>query len=313
MILALLLTQGIGRVGVNAILHVAKGLNMPLQSLCSPLTEILHQALGKALPEQISLFARRKETLLPYVSHVLKEITEKGIQTITIDQENYPATLRDQLGEYAPPILFVRGDPALIHYPALAVVGTRTPSETGSYVAMCCAGAIRRHQALSSDNALVVSGGAKGIDTVAHKAALSHHGRTLLIAPQGILTFQTNPVLYNALEKGNLAILSEFPPEAPWETHAAVTRNATISALARVVCVIEPWKLGGSIRTARIALRQGKPVLVRYAPNKEDVYRILQQAGAHHMADTEESAISTQIAACWKRINPVQHVQPELF
>ena len=65
----------------------------------------------------------------------------------------------------------------------------------------------------------------------------------------------------------------ELVPDAPWTVHAAVTRNATIAALSRVLCVIEPRNTGGSIRTARAALAQGKRVLVYspdgYAPEPE--------------------------------------------
>ncbi|HIJ66427.1 MAG TPA: hypothetical protein HPP77_10805, partial [Candidatus Hydrogenedentes bacterium] len=75
-------------------------------------------------------------------------------------------------------------------------------------------------------------------------------------------TYRPSRSVAKAVGQGAAVLVSEFPPDAPWETHAAVTRNAVISALARLVCVIEPRKTGGSIRTARIALNQGKSVLV---------------------------------------------------
>ena len=108
----------------------------------------------------------------------------------------------------------------------------------------------------------VVSGGAAGVDWAAHDAALQSGGSTVIFLPQGILVYEMSSAWREAMDEGRLLLASEYLPDAPWRTYAAVSRNALIAAQARLVCVIEPRKQGGSLLTARHAVDQGKQVLV---------------------------------------------------
>ena len=313
LILALLLTQGIGRVAINTLLRVARSLNTPLQTLRSSPEALIHGPLGNALPGPIADFLRERNESLPKAAHLCARVIQQGILPITMGSSNYPKALSDILGDYAPPILFIKGNPDLLHRPALAIVGTRDPSDKGNRIATACAMLVSQHEVFLSEDALVVSGGARGVDTTAHHAALATGGKTLVIVPQGILTFHADPVLARGLDNGTVTIVSEFRPDNAWETHAAVTRNATISSLARVVCVVEPWKLGGSIRTARIALEQRKPVLVCYRTVGDTPAQVLQKAGALSLTDTDGLLSKDTILASWKRPIPVLQAQSELF
>ena len=313
LILALLLTQGIGRVAVNTLLHITKYLNTPLQVLNSSPETILHGPLGEAMPGPISLFLHQRKESIPRAVQLCAHAVQQGITIITIGTSDYPTSLQETLGDYAPPILFIKGNPALLHHPALAIVGTREPTKVGKRIASACATLIGLNETFIADNPLMVSGGARGVDTIAHHATLAAGAKTLVIVPQGIFTFHIDPVLFKGLHTGNVTIVSEFSPDASWETHAAVTRNATISAFARVVCVVEPWKLGGSIRTARIALKQGKPVLVRYQKKGDVPSQILQKAGALSLTDAEGVLSTNTIVECWKSAVSKRQSQPELF
>jgi DNA processing protein len=205
----------------------------------------LTRAAAAARPHHL----RRAEDLLARLRQV-------GCTVLTTGDPDYPAALRDSLGEAAPPLLTCFGNAGLLDAPAsAAIVGTRQASEGGLQVACGLAGM------LVAAGAVVVSGGAAGIDAAAHASALERGGGTVAVLPHGLLSCSTPPLMKQALDDGAAVLVSEWPPDLRWQTYAAVTRNATIAGLAGLVCVVEPKKRGGSIRTARAALEQGKPVV----------------------------------------------------
>lgn len=199
------------------------------------------------------------------------------------------------------------GDLALLARPSAAVVGARDPSERGLSLARACAAFFAR------ERIPVVSGGARGIDAAAHDAALACGGATAVVLPQGLLTYRVPRPLFEAIEEGRAAIVSEFVPDTDWETRAAVTRNATISALSRLVCVIEPKKTGGSIRTARCALAQRKRVLVYCAPDQRSTGRMLKQAGAQDLVDHTGNPDPEYLQTIWRMAPQPVAQQTELF
>lgn len=185
---------------------------------------------------------------------LLQKLERQSIVPLISGTPAYPAALETHLGKNAPLLLFAKGNPALLYQEAIGIVGTRTPSRKGTRMT-------QEYARIFAERSIpIVSGGARGVDTAAHEAALSAGGSTLLVLPQGILTYRPSSSYANALSSGKLLLLSEFVPDAEWQTHAAVTRNATISALANMILVIEPHSVNGSLRTARHALEQGKSV-----------------------------------------------------
>ena len=184
----------------------------------------------------------------------LRKAEAAGVRVVCRGEAGYPAAFEACLGADAPPLLYYTGDLALASAVAGAVVGTRSPSRNGLRMAGRCAAALVR------GGTVVVSGAAAGVDTAAHEAALRDGGRSVAVFPQGLLTLAPCDAWREAVAEGRLLLLSECPPHAGWQTHAAVARNRLIAALARAVCVVEPRKMGGSIQTARHAAAQGKAV-----------------------------------------------------
>ena len=178
------------------------------------------------------------------------------VAVIARGEEGYPEALSHYLEDEAPTVVFLMGDAALLHPSAGAVVGTRTPTPHGVALAQKCAAI------LTEQNAVVVSGGAQGVDTAAHDETLARFGRTVVVLPEGILHHTPPPVWAEAVQNGAALLLSEVHPFQPWRTFAAVGRNRLIAALSRVVCVIEPRKMGGSSATARHGIAQRKPVFL---------------------------------------------------
>jgi DNA processing protein len=165
----------------------------------------------------------------------------------------YPPLLREIPDP--PPLLFVRGDPAFLCAPQLAIVGSRNPTHGGADNAR----AFGNH--LAQAGLAITSGLALGIDACAHEAALAAGGSTLAIAATGL--DRVYPAAHRELAHriaGQGALVSEFPLGTPPRRENFPRRNRLISGLSLGVLVVEAALKSGSLITARYAAEQGREV-----------------------------------------------------
>lgn len=191
---------------------------------------------------------------LSIVVIMLKESKKTEYPKISLDDENYPAQLREIPSP--PKSLYIRG-----HIPEgkpmIGIVGTRRCTPYGKRVTEHIV------KGLVRAGCVIVSGMAIGIDSEAHKAALASGGETVAVVGSGI----DESVVYPASNKGlakeiekHGAVLSEFDPYARSETFYFPQRNRVISGLSLGVVVIESKERGGSLITANFALDQNRDV-----------------------------------------------------
>ncbi|MBI4557484.1 MAG: DNA-processing protein DprA [Candidatus Hydrogenedentes bacterium] len=292
-ILALLLTPGVGNVTTNRLLAAALRLGKSLEDLRSKSP----RALAELFPAEQAALAHaltRAGDCSASAEELLQKTRTTGARTLVITESQYPKSVRAALGFGAPPLLFISGNTDLLSASGMAIVGTRRPTPRGLRLATECA------KAAASRSITVVSGGAMGVDTRAHVTALSREGKTVVVLPQGLLTYRPPSFLQTALEEQRAALVSEFAPDVPWQTHAAVTRNATVSALSKLVCVIEPKRTGGSIRTGRCALAAGKPVLVQGARARDPAATLLIREGADPLLDGPDGFHAERLVKLWE-------------
>ncbi|HEX5131588.1 MAG TPA: DNA-processing protein DprA [Candidatus Krumholzibacteria bacterium] len=183
----------------------------------------------------------------------LERVREIGAGGITLWDDAYPVRLRET--PFAPPLLFVRGRAEWLRTPAIAIVGTRTPSAPGSALAR------RLAAALAGSDIAVVSGLARGIDTAAHEGALGAAGVTLAVLGTGV------DVAYPPENAGLLArvaatgcVVSEQLCGTRATRYVFPRRNRIISGLCEAVVVVEGGPKSGALITARWALDQGREV-----------------------------------------------------
>ncbi len=161
----------------------------------------------------------------------------------------------------APPErLFLRG--ALPRGPAVAIVGTRHPTPRAAEYAQELAGE------LGEAGVAVLSGGAEGIDTAAHRGALLVGGTTVVMAPAGFeRPFpDKNAELFRAVVAQGGAYLSLVEANVPATRGAFFLRNACLMALAHVVVIVESPIRSGARNAAAYARRLGRPIFVVAAP-----------------------------------------------
>lgn len=185
----------------------------------------------------------------------LLEYSKKlGQRVLTPDCEEYPELLRQITNP--PCALYVKGHvPDLSNRPSIAVVGTRKATMSGRAAARSIA------FELAKKGAVVVSGGALGIDTAAHQGALQAGGKTICVLGCGIDAeyLMANASMRDAIAL-NGALISEYPPETQPLSSNFPIRNRIISGLCVGTLVVEAASRSGSLITADFALDQGRDV-----------------------------------------------------
>ena len=207
----------------------------------------------------------------------LQSIKKSGAHFIIHGDALWPLRV-DELE--SPPIgLIVKGNLEILSNPSLAIVGTRNPTPYGVRIAGdFAAGFVDREWD-------IVSGGAYGIDTAAHRGALVAEGRTIAVIASGIdLHYPSgNMRLFDEICE-NGAIVSEVMPGVPALPHRFLTRNRLIAALSQATLVVEAAFRSGSLRTARDAAELMRPVMAIpgpiNSPSSEGCHRLIGERAA---------------------------------
>ncbi|MHC0037181.1 DNA-processing protein DprA [Pseudoneobacillus sp. C159] len=189
-----------------------------------------------------------------FLQDTIRQYTSNGIEVITYFDEVYPSELKEI---YQPPwCLFLKGDLSILAKTRkLAVVGARESSSYGKNVIL------HLLPPLLEKDFVIVSGLAKGIDTLAHQSTIELNGKTIAVIAGGFSYIypSENQGLAKEIEKEHL-ILSEYPPYTRPARWHFPTRNRIISGLCEGTIVIEARRKSGSLITANLALQEGREV-----------------------------------------------------
>ncbi len=171
----------------------------------------------------------------------------------TVGDAHYPSALLDL--PRPPPALWLRGDPGVLRLSGVAVVGARACTPYGRRIARQLGGG------LAAAGGLVVSGGARGIDSEAHAGAAAS-GATVAVLGAGLATRfgpSATRLLHSILDAGG-CLVSELPPHDPASRRTFPRRNRIIAALASATVVVEAGLRSGARITARLAAELGREV-----------------------------------------------------
>lgn len=196
-----------------------------------------------------------KDEKLDYIIH---KIDEYKMDVTTFLDKDFPSILNHI---YNPPaILFMRGNRALLdkRLNRIALVGARRCSLYGRNVARMLG------KELGKYSTIIVSGGARGIDTHGHEGLLSSQGYGIVVMGCGldIVYPRENTKLFDRILQNNGLLLSEYPPGTPPSAKHFPARNRIISGLSRGVIVVEAKASSGSLITADMAVSEGRDVFV---------------------------------------------------
>ena len=207
-----------------------------------------------------SILENRKKIDIEDIQDEIKRIYSHGIKIATrFNDRDYPERLHEL--KDAPSIVYVKGTMKEIDENAIAIVGTREPTDMGKDVARETA------KKLAESGYTIISGLAKGTDTQAHLGALDAGGRTAAVLGTGfnkdVFYPKENFSLFNRIVENGFCI-SEFPPDARGLGHRMYIRNRIISILSKGVLIVEMKNKthGGTLAQAWYARNQGRKVFV---------------------------------------------------
>jgi DNA processing protein len=187
-------------------------------------------------------------------ARALEQAQAAGITPLPLGDPRYPPLLA--LIPDPPIVLWTRGETGVLRQPAVALVGSRSPSPYGIEAATTLA------IALAHNGAAIVSGLARGIDSAAHRGALQAGGVTIAVLGSGPDTIY--PPEHESLADsiaGAGTVVSEFAPGVPPRAAHFPARNRIISGLSLAVVVVEAAEQSGSLITADFAAEQGRTVM----------------------------------------------------
>ena len=233
-----------------------------------------------------------EETDINSVNEIIYTCRENNWQIIDYDDKSYPKMLKEIVNP--PAVLYVDGAlPDFDKYASMAIVGTRNAGDYAVKVTHIMS------RGVADAGAVVVSGGALGVDTAAHRGALVSGGKTVAVLGCGFGTnyLNENRQLRDTI-KENGALVTEYPPYTRASRTTFPMRNRIISGLSLGVLVVEAGVKSGSLITANLALEQGR-----------DVYAVpasvlsLDFAGTNKLIDDGATVVT----------KPVQLVEPYAY
>jgi len=259
------LIKGIGAVRLQALIHHFGDLETAWKANPADLAEA---GLGAKLVERV-VQARENVDL----EKISEQIARQGIQILTWNDESYPARLREI--DQPPPVLYLRGEYLPDDMFAVAIVGTRRVTPYGRQVTEEIA------SFLAANGITVVSGLARGVDAVAHTAALKAGGRTIGVLGSGVDRIyppEHRALAEQMMERG--AVVSDYAPGAPPDASNFPPRNRIISGLSLAVVVIEAGETSGALITAEFAAEQGREIFAVpgsiLAPQSKGTNKLIQ-------------------------------------
>ncbi len=208
-----------------------------------------------------------------------------GVHALTWHDDEYPKRLREIFDR--PPVLFVRGTITAADEWGVAVVGTRRVTVYGRQVAEEMA------RGLASNRVTVVSGLARGVDAVAHRAALEAGGRTIAVQACGldmVYPPEHKRLAEQIAERG--AVVSDYPLGTQPRSEFFPRRNRILSGMSLGVLVVEGDVKSGALITARQALEQNREVFAVpgpiYSPNSRGTNKLIQDGEAKLTLDVQD-------------------------
>jgi len=230
-----------------------------------------------ALSDKEIADVRQAKKELPNLAFVAEDLLAQGYEVIPLNSTEYSKTLKGNLkAKYSPTILYVKGNKKIMQETSIAIVGSRDADQISLDFTdniACIA---------SKEYKVVVSGFAKGVDKQALDSAIKYNGQSIIVLPQGIMTFASGfKKYYQQLIEGNVLVLSTFFPKATWSTGLAMARNPIIYGLANEIYVAQSSDKGGTWEGVLDGLKKERAIFVRMPnPNEKNANKLLIEKGA---------------------------------
>ncbi len=279
--------KGLGPVNIIKILNFCKASNITnlygLENI--DLSKVVSPKLALAINQYLSTDI---DNLYNNMESLLDSYSENNISCISIEDEQYPELLRESTNP--PVILYCKGNTELLDTKCIATIGTRENTQLGEKITN------KTVEFLVKNNFTIVSGLAKGIDTISHESTLDNNGNTIAILPliDKIYPAENKKLAQDILDNNGL-LISETKPNTNFNSGQLVKRDRIQSGLSKAVFVIETSINGGSMHAVNDALKLKRLVFTPDIYKLDPHYQSLKQVeGIKNLIDTNKSVTYTQ-------------------
>jgi predicted Rossmann fold nucleotide-binding protein DprA/Smf involved in DNA uptake len=216
--------------------------------------------------KRIADLRQAKQSLASH-AFLAENLYNSGVEIVPVISPEYSKTLKENLKKSSPVVMYIKGNRQILNEKSIAIVGSRNASD----IALQFTDNIAR--SASKEYKVVVSGFAKGVDKQALDSSIAVKGHSIIVLPQGIMTFESGfKTYYRQIIDGDVLVTSVFHPKAGWSKDLAMARNSIIYGLANEIYVAESKSStnrqgketkGGTWAGAIDGLRKGRTVYVR--------------------------------------------------
>jgi DNA processing protein len=302
----LTLVRGIGSVRLQALINYFGSAESAWNG---SVDEFRAAGLGSKIVER--LIEVRKSVDL---NQLWDRIISQGIKILTWDDELYPPRLKEI--EQPPPVVYVRGEILPEDHFAVAIVGTRKVTPYGRQVTE------ELSAFLAANGVTVISGLARGVDAVAHSAAIKAGGRTVAVLGSGVDRIyppENRTLAEQLMARG--ALVSDYPVGTAPDASNFPPRNRIISGLSLAVVVVEAGETSGALITAEFAAEQGREIFAVpgsiLAPQSKGTNKLIQNGALPLLTpqDLLQALNLTRVGAqkSARRILPADEVEAQLL
>lgn len=248
----------------NLVIDILKNKQMTLQDFFELDDKIIVETFD--LNEKEINDIKEARIKLPNIAFQVEKLLNKDIKIIPLNSGLYPKIMKENLKvKYSPTIIYTKGDVKILQKNSVAIVGSRDAKEE----ALKFTDNISKKMA--KEYKVIVSGFARGVDRQALDSSIKYNGNSIIVLPQGILTFDSGFKKYQKeIDNAGVIVLSTFPPDAGWSTGLAMARNRYIYGLAKEIYVAQTNSSGGTWNGAIDGLKKKRNVYVYYPEHNEE-------------------------------------------
>ncbi len=286
----LLAIEGIGVIRLLNLVEIFGSIDSIFN--CNKETLIIKSKTSEVLSERIfKQIQTYNSSKLKYEKEI-QVLTKLGGKVVTYWDDDYPQQLKNIY--YPPLILYILGTYEQNDAQSISIVGTRKCTDYGKSISNYFS------SELAKQNITIVSGMARGIDSIAHKSAIKAGGRTIAIIGSGldVIYPPENGKLFNEIIE-NGAVISEFPLGTKPDAQNFPKRNRIIAGISLGTLVAETKENGGAMQTAKFALDQNKEVFAIPGNITSEQSRgtniLIQRNGAKLVSEPEDILVELQL------------------
>lgn len=195
-----------------------------------------------------------------------ESLFSQGFEILPITSSEYSKTLIDNLkNKQSPTILYIKGNKKILNEDSIAIVGSRDASEISLKFTDNVA------KLASTEFKVIISGIARGVSKQALDSAINYKVRSVIVLPQGIMTFGSGfKNYYRQIINGDVLVLSTFFPKLQWKTELAIAGNQIIYGLANKIYVAESSDKGETWSNVTDGLQKGRKIYIRKPSSHEN-------------------------------------------